>query len=187
MDFKKLSSEAKLKHILQLQKDGMSRKEIAEKVEYTRIDTLDRFMKNKGYLKQDDKYVLIVEDRSRIDAIQPNKIALGGVSKAKEDKYTVSVLQSSESQEKLTNIIDNHNELLEMLEWFRNMKAKYPTVDLPLTFTINYEKSQAVKTTVRVDDDIWKEFSNICKTKYVHMSKVDILSQILKNFIDENK
>lgn len=187
MDFKKLSSEAKLKHILQLQKDGMSRKEIAEKVEYTRIDTLDRFMKNKGYLKQDDKYVLIVEDRSRIDAIQPNKIALGGVSKAKEDKYTISVLQSTESQEKLTNILNNHSELLEMLDWFREVKAKYPTIDIPLNFTIDYEKSNAIKTTIRVDEEIWNEFSNLCKSKYVHLSKVDIVSQILKNFIDENK
>ncbi|HBF3596706.1 hypothetical protein MO293_18440 [Clostridioides difficile] len=186
MDFKKLSSEAKLNHILQLQKYGMSRKEIAARVGYTRLDTLDRFMKKKGYLKQDDKYVLIVEDSSHIDVMQVNKIALGGASKAKEDKYTVSVLQSTESQEKLSNILDNHRELIEMLEWFREVKAKYPTVDL-LTFTIDYEKSQAIKTTVRVDDDIWKEFSDICKTKYVHMSKVDILSQILKNFIDENK
>ena len=144
-------------------------------------------MKNNGYLRQNDKYILALEDNCSTNIIQADKIALETLSKIKEDKYTTSILQSTESQEKLKNIIDNHNELLELLEWFRNMKAKYPTIDLPLTFTIDYEKSQAVKTTVRVDDDIWKEFSNICKTKYVHMSKVDILSQILKNFIDENK
>ncbi len=186
MDFKKLSSEAKLKHILQLQKNGMSRKEIAEKVGYTRLDTLDRFMKRLGYIKQDDKYVLLMEDNGHMSVVQADKIALEEVSKTNEYKYAISVLQSTESQDKLSNILDNHRELIEMLEWFREVKAKYPTVDLP-TFTIDYEKSKAVKTTVRVDDDIWKEFSDICKTKYVHMSKVDILSQILKNFIDENK
>ena len=187
MDLKKLSSEAKLKHIIQLQKDGMSRKEIAEKVGYTRLDTLDRFMNRKGYLKQDDKYVLIMEDNSNTNVMQVDKRALEGVSNSMEDKYTISVLQSIESQEKLTNIIDSHSELMDMLQWFKDMKAKYPTNDLPLNFNIDYEKSNAIKTTVRVDDAIWNEFSNICKTKYSHLSKVDILSQILKNFIDENK
>ncbi|HCQ5694847.1 TPA: hypothetical protein OLZ61_004126 [Clostridioides difficile] len=187
MDFKKLSSEDKLKHIIQLQKDGMSRKEIAEKVGYTRLDTLDRFMNRKGYLKQDDKYVLIMEDNSNTNVIQRNKMALEGVSNNIEYKYPISILQSTESQEKLSNILNNHSEFLEMLDWFREVKAKYPINDIPANFNIDYEKSNAIKTTIRVDEDIWNEFSDLCKTKYAHLSKVDIVSQILKNFIDENK
>lgn len=187
MDFKKLSSEDKLKHIIQLQKDGISRKEIAEKMGYTRLDTLDRFMKNKGYLKQDDKYVLLMEDNGRMSVVQADKIALEGVSNSMEDKYTISVLQSTESQEKLSNILNNHSEILDMLDWFRDIKAKYPTNDLPPTFAVNYKKSKAVKTTVRVDEAVWDEFSALCKDKYAHLSKIDILSQILSNFIDENK
>lgn len=187
MDLKKLSSEAKLKHILQLQKDGISRKEIAEKMGYTRLDTLDRFMKNKGYLKQDDKYVLLMEDSGHMSVVQADKIALEGVSNNVEDNYPISVLQSTESQEKLNNILNNHSEILDMLEWFREVKAKYPTNDLPPVFNIDYEKSKVVKTTIRVDEAIWDEFSSLCKTRYVHLSKVDIVSQILSNFIDENK
>ncbi|MCP8421217.1 hypothetical protein NMF54_18910 [Clostridioides difficile] len=187
MDFKKLSSETKLEHILELQKNGFSRKEIAEKVGYTRLDTLDRFMKRTGYIKQDDKYVLLMKDSRPIDVIQSDKIAVECVSNSMEDKYTISVLQSTESQEKLSNILNNHSELLEMLAWFKDVKAKYPTNDLPPTFNIDYEKSNTIKTTIRVDEDIWNEFSNLCKTKYAHLSKVDIVSQILSNFIEDSK
>lgn len=51
---------------------------------------------------------------------------------------------------------------------------------------INYIKSKAIKTTVRVDDDVWTTFSDICKDKYSQFSKVDILSQILHEFNKKN-
>lgn len=230
-----LSSEEKIKYILEFQEFGMDRKEIADRMGYAGVKQQDRFMKNQGYTKVDDKYVLkqgyakvggkcvlkmddnskAVEDNDRtmydnckpvegschtmednskvvegirnINVIQTNKIDLEEASKDKEDKYTISVLQSTESKQKLSNILENHSELIEMLEWFREVKAKYPTTDIPATFNIDYGKSKVVKTTIRVDEDIWNDFSTLCKTKYSHLSKVDLVSQILKNFIDENK
>lgn len=187
MDFKKLSSKDKLIHILELQSAGNSRKEIADNMGYTRLDTLDRFMSRLGYIKQDGKYIsnanTVVEE-----FIQGEEIADKGVSKGMadvvEDKYPANAIQS---KEKLTNIINNYDELVEMLEWFKEVKAKYPASDLPIIFDINYEKSTAIKTTVRVDEVIWKEFSTLCNTRYAQYSKIDIASQILKNFIDDSK
>lgn len=66
------------------------------------------------------------------------------------------------------------------------MRAKYPTLDIPNDFSINYDKSNIINTTARVYENIWNILSDICKNKYNHLSKVDILSQILKDFIEES-
>jgi len=47
------SYDKKIDYIISLQEKGLSRKEIAEKMSYTRVDTLDRFMKKYGYQKFD--------------------------------------------------------------------------------------------------------------------------------------
>ena len=52
---------------------------------------------------------------------------------------------------------------------------------------INYNKSEVIKTTVRVDKNIWNEFSDICTNKYNQFSKIDILSQMLHEFIEKYK
>lgn len=201
-------NERKLKYILELQEEGKSIEDISLDMGYARLKNLTDFMSKQGYAKVDAKYVLkesdnsstiedscltvedngvLMDDKSSTDVIQANKKALEVVSNSVEDKYTINVLQSTEGQEKLINILNNHSEILDMLNWFREVKAKYPTNDLPPVFNIDYEKSKAVKTTVRVDEAIWEEFSALCKNKYPHLSKIDILSQILSNFIDENK
>ena len=92
-----------------------------------------------------------------------------------------------EAIEKLNNILNSSTEIFEMLEWFREMKAKYPTVDIPLNFNIDYNKSNVIKTTVRLDEDVWNTFSYICKDKYSQFSKVDILSQLIHEFNEKHR
>lgn len=179
MDFKKLKSDKKLKYILDFQNEGLCPKDIANKMGYSQLKNLNDFMRKQGYSNKGNIYVLKVEDTCPINNIELS-------SKTKEDNYIANIGQSKDEQEKLNNILNNHAEIFEMLEWFREVKAKYPTVDIPLSFNIDYNKSNIIKTTVRVDETIWNTFSDICKNKYNHLSKVDILSQILKNFIDEN-
>ncbi|MBZ6007378.1 hypothetical protein K1514_15905, partial [Paraclostridium bifermentans] len=56
------SYDKKIDYIISLQEKGLSRKEIAEKMSYTRVDTLDRFMKKYGYQKFDGKFILTVDN-----------------------------------------------------------------------------------------------------------------------------
>jgi len=183
MDFKKLKPDEKLKYILVFQNEVLCPKDIAAKMGYSQLKNLNHFMRKQGYSNKDDRYILKVDDICPANDIQTD-IELS--TKTKEDNYTPNIRQVGEEQEKLNNILNNHAEIFEMLEWFREVKVKYPTTDIPLNFNIDYNKSNIIKTTVRIDEKIWNTFSDICKNKYSHLSKVDILSQILKNFIDEN-
>lgn len=196
---KDFPNDDKFNYALKLIEQGYDRSYISNDMGYSRVDSLDRFLKKFGITvdKKTDIYIRQVEDNSpenetaitMEDTCPTNDIQTNTTVslEAKEDNCIPSVRQVVEENEKLNNILNSSTEIFEMLEWFREMKAKYPTVDIPLNFNIDYNKSNVIKTTVRLDEDVWNTFSDICKNKYSHLSKVDILSQILKNFNDENK
>ena len=74
-------------------------------------------------------------------------------------------------------------------KYARQMEDTCPTevIEIVSGLQINYNKSEVIKTTVRVDKNIWNEFSNLCIDKYSQFSKIDILSQLLHEFIEKYK
>ena len=185
---KDLPKEEKLNYILQLIDKGYDRKCITENMGYSRPDSLDRFITKFGFTvdKETNKYARQMEDTCPTDDI---------VVEMEDTCPTINI----QNQQKLIDIIDNHNSIMaiannsdrfmKMLEKFEAMEDTCPTevIEVINGLQINYNKSEVVKTTVRVDKDIWNEFSSICINKYSQFSKVDILSQVLKEFIDKYK
>lgn len=64
--------EDKVKKILELQEEGLSRDSIADKLGYNRLDSLNRFMRKKGYVVVNDKFTL-----KELDAEEAKKSATG--------------------------------------------------------------------------------------------------------------
>ena len=135
MDMKLMGTEDKINLILELQCKGLNRREIAKELTYTRVDTLDRFMKKHNYTK--DKENKYIKDVNRI-VIQ------------KEDNCPPKVIEIKQG------------------------------------FDIDYIKSSVCKTTIRVDKEVYSKFSEICTSKYGHLKKYDIISQLLSDFIENN-
>lgn len=191
IDLKKLNSEDKLKYILSLQDRGLNRKQIAEAMGYTRLDTLDRFMKKYDYIKVNNRFILntgAVEDKERTNNI--NIITHEIV----EDKGRTIVLQNQEMQNKLFDMLNNYDSFVEVIKWFNSSGDKSkrgqiednaPIIEVNTGLQINYNKTKTKKTTVRLDEGIWEEFDNFCTDKYNQFSKQDLLSQALREFIDK--
>ena len=120
-----------------------------------------------------DEIAITVEDSCPIDVVQEDTCP------------TVSI----QNQQKLIDIIDNHNKIMDIIKWFDNREDTCPTqvIEVVTGLQINYNKSKAIKTTVRVDDDVWNTFSDICKDKYSQFSKVDILSQLIHEFNEKHR
>ena len=175
MDFKKLKAKDKLEYILRLQSEGLDPQQISDNMGYSRLKNLNEFMKKQGYENQDNRYIRQVED-----ICPTSEMAIT----VEDSCHTVSL----QDQHKLIDIIDNHNKIMDMLKWFENMEDTCPTevIEVVSGLQINYIKSNTVKTTIRIDDDVWTTFSDICKDKYGQFSKVDILSQILHEFNEKN-
>ena len=179
------SSEKKIKYIMDLQEKGLSRKEIAAEFGYTRIDTLDRLMKKYGYEKIDGKFVLKLEDNCTTE--DSNTV----VSKVKDScpPYGGQLLGSLDIQNKLLNIVNNYDRLMYLINNFDNVEDTCPidVIEVKNGLQIDFKKSEAIKTTIRVDKDIWDDFSDLCKDKYKHLNKHDIISKAFVEFIDKYK
>ena len=185
---KDLPKEEKLNYILQLIDKGYDRKCITENMGYSRPDSLDRFITKFGFTvdKETNKYVRQKEDSCPTDDIVVAMEDSCPIDTVQEDTCpTVSI----QNQQKLLDIIDNHNKIMDIIKWFDTKEDTCPTevIELVDGLQINYNKSEVVKTTIRVDKDIWNEFSNLCIDKYSQFSKIDILSQILAEFIKKYK
>lgn len=174
---KRLPKHEKLKYVLNSQEKGIRRQNIAKNMGYDRIDSLDRFMKNQGYINIDNVYVLQMDDSC---PIQTDVLQMEGSCP------TIDLVQS-ENKERLLDIVENHGKIMNMIQWFENMEDTCPTqiIEVNTGLSIDYIKSKSIKTTVRVDKEVWDKFSNICINNYSQYSKVDLLSQALNEFINK--
>lgn len=179
------SSEEKIQYIMELQEKGLSRKEIAVEFGYTRVDTLDRLMKKYGYNKIDGKFVLTVEDSC------PPPVQNGGISIIEEvcPPNGGHLLSSLDAQNKLLNIVNNYDKLMYVIDNFDNMEDNCPidVIEVKSGLQIDFDKSEAIKTTIRVDKDVWDNFSSLCKDKYNHLNKHDIISKAFIEFMEKYK
>ncbi|MGL5751146.1 MAG: hypothetical protein ACRCXT_11500 [Paraclostridium sp.] len=187
MDNKKdWSSEKKIQYIIELQEKGMSRKEIAIEFGYTRVDTLDRLMKKYGYEKIDGKFILNMEDDCTTGVL--NK----GISMVEDGcpPYGGQLLSNIDVQNKLLNIVSNYDKLMYVIDNFNNNvedNCPIDIIEVKSGLQIDFEKSEAIKTTIRVDKDIWDDFSSLCKDKYSHLNKHDLISKAFIEFIEKYK
>lgn len=189
-DKKKLSTQEKLKYILNLQKQGLTRKEIAEKMEYTRLDTLDRFMKKHGYNRFEDGYK-VENDDLNINELE-GKINMEDNShiiilKDEHENSPTTGIQDKEIQQKLLNMVNNYDSFMDVINWFnggRHLEDNSNIIEVNTGLQIDFEKSKVIKTTIRVDKDIWDKFGEVCKLKYGHLNKHDLISKSFLDFID---
>lgn len=185
MDYKKLSTDDKIAYVLKLIDEGLTPKEVSDKMGYSDLRNLNRFMNNNGFSKQGNYYILM-EDTCPTNDIQSDTTTVEVTPKYTEDTCPTNSIQN---QQKLIDIIDNHSKIMDIIKWFDTKEDTCPTevIEVVTGLQIDYKKSNSIKTTVRVDDDVWTTFSNICKDKYSQFSKVDILSQILHEFNKVNE
>ncbi|HBF6599518.1 TPA: hypothetical protein KOT48_003684 [Clostridioides difficile] len=184
MDLKKLETKEKIKFILEQQEKGLSRKEISELFKYSKVSRLDDFMKRNNYIKIDDKFILNnggqVEDKEQ------------EVLKIPDSIVNAQIIQTYENQNKLFDIINNYDTITQMTEWFKSnvmsggqmedTQKITEIIEVNTGLQIDYKKSKPVKTTVRVDEEVWTTFGKLCEN-YSHLSKIDILSQCVYEFI----
>lgn len=187
-DKKKLSTDKKLDYILTLQNKGLTRKEIAKEMEYTRLDTLDRFMKKQGYNRVNDIYKL--EEYNCRTNIHNDKTYSISIPNPMEDNSPTTRIQDKEIQQKLLTMVNNYDSFMNVINWFNDGGHKEDNstvIEVNTGLQMDFIKSEPIKTTIRVDKDIWESFSNICKSKYAHLNKHDLISKAFLDFINSYK
>lgn len=197
--YKSLDSNQKIEYVLEQQSKGLNRKDIYVMMGYSDIKNLDDFMKRKGYIKENDLFVLSgggteesegIEEAKMIDNTN-NQIEVSERSQ-EGAKGHLATLQDANVQEKLINMINNYEQYEEMLKWYKSVGSQMggnivnaPVVEVVTGLDINYPKTTNMKTSIRLDAKIWSRFKDVADDKFRHIDNPSLLSQALYEFLEK--
>lgn len=184
-----LNSDEKLKYILEQQSLGLTRNEIYKLMGYSNIKNIDDFMKRKGYMKENNLFVK--GDKCTPTILQTNTKTENTTVEVIDDVNVLGVLQDISVQNKLLNMLENYDRFNKMLDWYETVgqmeDKSTPIVEVVTGLEINFKESETIKTSIRVDKDIWEDFKELGESKYKHIANNKLISQALYEFINKYK
>lgn len=197
--YKTLNSNQKIEYVLEQQSKGLNRKDIYMMMGYAKVKNLDDFMKGKGYIKENDLFVLSggvpeesksIQKAQRIDntnnqIIESEGSQEGGIG-------NLATLQDVNIQEKLINMLNNYEQYEEMLKWYQSERSQMggntintPVVEVVTGLEINYPKTTNMKTSIRLDAKIWNRFKKVADDKFRYIDNPSLLSQAIFEFLEK--
>ena len=197
--YKTLNSNQKINYVLEQQAKGLNRKDIYLMMGYAKVKNLDDFMRGKGYIKENDVFVLPVVAMEESQGIQKPQMIdntdkqIKNIERSQEGVIGhLETLQDVNIQEKLINMINQYEEYQEMLKWYKSERSRIegnntniPVVEIVTGLEINYPKNTNMKTSIRLDAKIWKRFKEFADTKFRHIDNPSLLSQALYEFLEK--
>lgn len=194
--YKTLTSNEKIEYVLDQQSKGLNRKDIYILMGYAKVKNLDDFMKGKGYIKDNDLFVLSVgvkEELKGTHKAQSIEITNRQIVDTKGSQGGVvghlTTLQDVNVQEKLINMLNKYDQYEEMLEWYKSQGSQIDgnasVVEVVTGLEINYPKSNNMKTSIRLDSKIWSRFKDVADNKFRHIDNPSLLSQALYEFLEK--
>lgn len=180
--------EDKFKYILELQTQGLTRHEIKDKLGYKSIDSLTKFLKKRGYSFDNklNKYTPI-DDISTTNVIREPKKAKQQDIILNDDKgVTINIQQDLKSN--IINLANDYDKIQEVLKWFEsknNDKGMTEVIEVVSEgIKISIPKSETIRTTIRINKDIWNKFDEFSKQNN-EFNKQDLMAQALKEYMEK--
>lgn len=163
----------KVKKILELQNQGVPRKEIYKIMEYKEISSLNRFMKRKGFIL--DGELFVKDDKCNINIINKEE--------APED--IVNAIPEG-FKENMINLVNQYDKLQEMINWFSTKDDIDNTnvIEVNTGIKIDLPESPIKRTTIRVNEKVWNNFLNLAEANS-EFDKHSLLSMAIKEYTEK--
>lgn len=185
----------KFRKALDLQDQGIDRREIFKELEYQSIDALTKMMKKFGYRydKEQEKYIQVdqIEQRTNGGQVESDeKVAVTRLNKMD----TVIDLKSDSLKGNIIGLANHYDEIMNLLTWYKTFGDNCPTGGAQESqiieivnqgIQINLPKVKSIKTSIRVNKDIWSEFGSFAEL-HGEFAKGDLLAQALKEYMKKH-
>ena len=169
--------------ILELQEQGLPRKEISKIMEYKRLDSMDRYMKNKGFIRDGELYI---KEEAPIIAPEDDKDNTNIINKEEAPENMVNLLPE-DFKENMINLVNQYDKLQEMINWFNNKDNINNTViEVNTGITIELPEAPIKRTTIRVNEKVWNDFIDLAEANS-EFDKHNLLSMALKEYVEKHK
>lgn len=181
----------KVKRILELQEQGVPRKEIYKIMEYKRLDYMTNFMKRKGFILDGELYVKdeasnIAQD-GKVDTPEDAKDNINVISKEEAPNDMIDVMPEG-FKENMINLVNQYDKLQEMINWFNNKDAIDNTnvIEVNTGIKIDLPEAPIKRTTIRVNESVWNDFLDLADANN-EFDKHSLLSMALKEYVEKYK
>ena len=169
--------------ILELQEQGLPRKEISKIMEYKRLDYMTNFMKRKGFILDGDLYI---KAEAPIIAPEDDKDNTNIINKEEAPENMVNLLPE-DFKENMINLVNQYDKLQEMINWFNDKDNINNTViEVNTGITIELPEAPIKRTTIRVNEKVWNDFIDLAEANS-EFDKHHLLSMALKEYVEKHK
>lgn len=181
----------KFKYILQLQEQGLTRHEIKDKLGYKRLDSMTKFMSNRGYKVVNDRYIPI-DDKGMTSISESSKDVKKSIQQdivLSDDKgMTIDIQQDLKAN--IISLANDYDKIQEVLKWFNNKcddKGMTEVIEVVSQgIKINLPKSEIIRTTIRINKDTWDKFDKFAQ-EHKEFNKQDLMAQALEEYMNNFK
>lgn len=175
-NFNNLNIEKQIEYINSQLKDNKSITSVSEELGIGRSTIRDRF-KKAGYIFNKDLKQYVYNELLEI-AITTD---ITDVTQSNTDVVNeVITLSSEDIKDNILDLAKNYKDIISMLEDYRRN-----TSVIKQQIVIDIEEAESKLTTLRVNSKVLKDFNKFCDSNKQY-KKVDLLSQALKNFIEQH-
>ena len=180
--------------ILELQEQGVPRKEIYKIMEYKKLDYLNRFMKRNGFILDGDTYVKaeensanVVRSEAPVENYSDDKDNTNIINKEEAPENIVNLLPEG-FKENMINLVNQYDKLQEMIDWFNNKDAIDNTnvIEVNTGIRIDLPDAPIKRTTIRVNEKVWNDFLNLADANS-EFDKHSLLSMAIKEYVEKYK
>ena len=174
----------KVKKILELQEQGVPRKEIYKIMEYKEISSLNRFMKRRGFslvgelfIKNEAPNIINEDAKSNINIINKEE--------APEDM--INAIPEG-FKENMINLVNQYDKLQEIINWFNTKDDIDNTnvIEVNTGIRIDLPDAPIKRTTIRVNNKVWNDFLDLADANS-EFDKHNLLSMAIKEYIEKYK
>ncbi|MBU3075843.1 hypothetical protein [Clostridium estertheticum] len=184
-DYKKLDILNQLTFINNKLKEGSTLTEISLNINVSRKTIGNKFI-NAGYIfsKPLKQYIKNDEYKSNITVVPVIKSAEIKAISTHEYKSNTNIFKSKDSETKILDIIEKHDNIQEMLEWYNHQKDII-NVDVSELKIDNDKLQGEVKvTTVRLYGEVWEHFKKFMDS-YKEFKSMDLISMALLEYANK--
>lgn len=171
----------KVNYILELQSEGKTRHEIKDILGYKHLDSMTKYMRNRGYKVENDRYILKDDTCHQVENVRISTVL-------KTDDNSMTVDNTNNIKQDMIEIIEHKEDIFDMLKWFKNRDDNSMTEVIEVInegIKIDLPDSETTRTTIRINKIIWDEFDLFCGENK-EFNKQDLMAQALKNFMKNN-
>lgn len=174
----------KVKKILELQEQGVPRKEIYKIMEYKEISSLNRFMKRRGFSLVGE---LFIKNEAPNITNEDAKSNINIINKEEAPEDMINAIPEG-FKENMINLVNQYDKLQEIINWFNTKDDIDNTnvIEVNTGIRIDLPDAPIKRTTIRVNDKVWNDFLDLADANS-EFDKHSLLSMAIKEYIEKYK